>query len=151
MAKKNKNVLKGKKAWKETIRPSHDKAERKLQSKYPNHLVVSTTGMPDFFIIDKKGRIVDLVELKPNRLARNQRASYERMYLSSTQESKIKRLLSWGMPVGIMYYNKIGRKMVYSNVIWLSSKNLKSFCCSTPSQKRFDPDTLKFDQEKLSN
>ena len=105
--------------------------------------------MPEFFIIDKKGRIVDLVELKPNRLARNQRASYERMYLSSTQESKIKRLLSWGMPVGIMYYNKIGRKMVYSNVIWLSSKNLKSFCYSTPWEKRFDPDTLKFDQEKL--
>ena len=145
---KNKSVLNGKKAWKETIRPSHDKAERKLQSKYPNHLVVSTTGMPDFIISTKKDR---MVELKPNRLARNQRASYERMYLSSTQESKIKRLLSWGMPVGIMYYNKIGRKMVYSNVIWLSSKNLKSFCCSTPSQKRFDPDTLKFDQEKLSN
>ena len=148
MAKKNKNVLKGKKAWKETIRPSHDKAERKLQSKYPNHLVVSTTGMPDFIISTKKDR---MVELKPNRLARNQRASYERMYLSSTQESKTKLLLSKGMRVGIMYYNKIGRKMVYSNVIWLSSKNLKSFCCSTPSQKRFDPDTLKFDQEKLSN
>ena len=92
-----------------------------------------------------------LVELKPNRLARNQRASYERMYLKSTQESKNKLLISKGMRVGIMYYNKIGRKMVYSNVIWLSSKNLKSFCCSTPSQKRFDPDTLKFDQEKLSN
>tara|TARA_B100001750_G_scaffold215518_1_gene199559 strand:- start:40 stop:486 length:447 start_codon:yes stop_codon:yes gene_type:complete len=148
MAKKNKNVLKGKKAWKETIRPSHDKAERKLQSKYPNHLVVSTTGMPDFIISTKKDR---MVELKPNRLARNQRASYERMYLSSTQESKTKLLISKGMRVGIMYYNKIGRKMVYSNVIWLSSKNLKSFCCSTPSQKRFDPDTLKFDQEKLSN
>ena len=148
MAKKNKNVLKGKKAWKETIRPSHDKAERKLQSKYPNHLVVSTTGMPDFIISTKKDR---MVELKPNRLARNQRASYERMYLSSTQESKTKLLISKGMRVGIMYYNKIGRKMVYSNVIWLSSKNLKSFCCSTPSQKRSDPDTLKFDQEKLSN
>ena len=148
MAKKNKNVLKGKKAWKETIRPSHDKAERKLQSKYPNHLVVSTTGMPDFIISTKKDR---MVELKPNRLARNQRASYERMYLSSTQESKTKLLISKGMRVGIMYYNKIGRKMVYSNVIWLSSKNLKSFYCSTPSQKRFDPDTLKFDQEKLSN
>ena len=151
MTKKNKNVLKGKKAWKETIRPSHDKAERKLQSKYPNHLVVSTTGMPDFIIIDKKGRIVDLVELKPNRLARNQRASYESMFLSSTQESKNKLLISKGMRVGIMYYNKIGRKMVYSNVIWLSSKNLKSFCYSTPWEKRFDPDTLKFDQEKLSN
>ena len=148
---KNKSVLNGEKAWKETIRPSHDKCERKLQSEYPNHLVISTTGMPDFFIIDKKGRIVDLVELKPNRLARNQRASYERMYLSSTQESKIKRLLSWGMPVVIMYYNKIGRKMVHADVIRHSSKNLKSFCCSTPSQKRFDPDTLKFDQEKLSN
>ena len=148
MAKKNKNVLKGKKAWKETIRPSHDKAERKLQSKYPNHLVVSTTGMPDFIISTKKDR---MVELKPNRLARNQRASYERMYLSSTQESKNKRLLSWGLPDGIRYYNKIGRKMVMQNVIRLSSKNLKSFCYSTPWQKRFDPDTLKFDQEKLSN
>ena len=148
MAKKNKSVLNWKKAWKETIRPSHDKAERKLQSEYPNHLVISTTGMPDFIISTKKDR---MVELKPNRLARNQLASYERMYLSSTQESKIKRLLSWGMPVGIMYYNKIGRKMVHADVIRHSSKNLKSFCCSTPSQKRFDPDTLKFDQEKLSN
>ena len=151
MTKKNKSVLNGKKAWEKTIRPSHDKCERKLQSEYPNHLVVSTTGMPDFFTIDKKGRIVILVELKPNRLARNQRASSERMYLSSTQESKIKRLLSWGMSVGIMYYNKIGRKMVHADVIRLSLKNLKSFCYSTPWQKRLDPDTLKFDQEKLSN
>ena len=148
MAKKNKNVLKGKKAWKETIRPSHDKAERKLQSKYPNHLVVSTTGMPDFIISTKKDR---MVELKPNRLARNQRASYERMYLSSTQESKTKLLISKGMRVGIMYYNKIGRKMVHADVIRHSSKNLKSFCYSTPSQKRFDPDTIKFNQKKLSN
>ena len=151
MTKKNKSVLNGKKAWEKTIRPSHDKCERKLQSEYPNHLVVSTTGMPDFFTIDKKGRIVALVELKPNRLARNQRASYERMYLSSTQESKTKLLISKSMRVGIMYYNKIGRKMVMQNVIRLSSKNLKSFCYSTPWEKRFDPDTLKFDQEKLSN
>ena len=139
---KNKSVLNGKKAWKETIRPSHDKCKRKLQSEYPNHLVVSTTGMPDFIIIDKKHRIVDMVELKPNRLARNQRASSERKYLSSTQESKNKRLLSWGLPVGMMYYNKIGRKMVHADVIRHSSKNLKSFCYSTPWQERIDPDTL---------
>ena len=133
------SVRDGKVAWDKTIRPSHNKCEKKLKREYQNDHVSSTTGMPDF-VIFKKG--IKFVELKPCRLNKNQRASFERMYLSLTQEITILFLLNCGAYVGIRYYIKTEKTFTYSKVIKLSSKNLKSFCYSTPWQERFDPDKL---------
>ena len=133
------SVRDGKKAHDETIGPSHDNCERKLKREYSKHHVTSSKGLPDFVIFNSG---VKFVELKPCRLGKNQRASSERMYLSLTQEIAILFLLKSGAYVGIRYYIKTGKTFTYSKVIKLSSKNLKSFCYSTPWQERIDPDTL---------
>ena len=148
--KKNKKVKKkrrtheqsvrdGKKAHDETIGPSHAECEKKLKREYQNDHVTSTTGMPDFVIFNKGTKFV---ELKPCRLSKNQRASFERMYLSLTQEITILFLLNCGAYVGIRYYIKTEKTFTYSKVIKLSSKNLKRFCLSTPWEERTDPDDL---------
>ena len=140
MRSKDKQASKnGKKAHRETIGPSHDKCEKKLKHEYQNDHVTSTTGMPDFVIFNKGTKFV---ELKPCRLSKNQRASFERMYLSSTQEITILFLLNCGAYVGIRYYIKTEKTFTYSKVIKLSSKNLKRFCLSTPWEERTDPDDL---------
>ena len=133
------SVRDGKVAWDKTIRPSHDKCEKKLKREYQNDHVTSTTGMPDFVIFNKG---IKFVELKPCRLSKNQRASFERMYLSLTQEITILFLLNCGAYVGIRYYIKTGKKFRYSKVIKLTLSTYKSYCFSTPWQQRIDPDTL---------
>ena len=133
------SVRDGKEAWRKTIRPSHDKCGKKLKREYQNDHVTSTTGMPDFVIFNKGTKFV---ELKPCRLSKNQRASFERMYLSLTQEITILFLLNCGAYVGIRYYIKTEKTFTYSKVIKLSSKNLKRFCLSTPWEERTDPDDL---------
>ena len=112
---------------------------KKLKREYQNDHVTSTTGMPDFVIFNKGTKFV---ELKPCRLSKNQRASFERMYLSLTQEITILFLLNCGAYVGIRYYIKTEKTFTYSKVIKLSSKNLKRFCLSTPWEERTDPDDL---------
>ena len=150
LVKKNKKVKKkrrtheqsvrdGKKAHDETIGPSHDECEKKLRREYQNDHVTSTTGMPDFVIFNKGTKFV---ELKPCRLSKNQRASFERMYLSLTQEITILFLLNCGAYVGIRYYIKIGKKFRYSKVVKLTLRNYKSYCFSAPWNERFDPDKL---------
>ena len=128
----------GKKAHGETIRPSHDKCEKKLTREHPDHHVTSTKGMPDFVVF----RFAKFIELKPCRLAKNQRASYKSMYLSLTQEITILFLLKCGAYVGVRYYIKTGKKFEYSRIVKLTLKNYKSYCVSTPWQDRTDPDTL---------
>ena len=129
----------GKTAWEETIRPSHDKCEKELKRKYPTYHVTSTEGLSDFILYTADNRFV---ELKPCRLDTNQRASYDRMYLSSIQEKKHKHVIRTGAFVGIKYYNKAGNKFRYSKVIKLTLKNIKGFCLSTHWKKRIDPDEL---------
>ena len=135
------SVRDGKEAWRKTIRPSHDKCEKKLKHEYQNDHVTSTTGMPDFVII-WKNKAPQFTELKPCRLAKNQRASYQSMYLSLTQEQKISWLIKHGMYVSMIYYNKSGKRFQFSREVKLTSKNYKRFCFSTPWEKRIDPDDL---------
>ena len=137
--KSKKASKRGKDAHLYTIGPSHKKCWNVLKRKYPKQLVTSTTGMPDFVIFNKGTKFV---ELKPCRLSKNQRASFERMYLSLTQEITILFLLNCGAYVGIRYYIKTEKTFTYSKVIKLSSKNLKRFCLSTPWEERTDPDDL---------
>ena len=66
MAKKRRRTHKesvrdGKVAWDKTIRPSHDKCEKKLKREYPKHHVTSTKGLPDFVVF----RFAKFIELKP--------------------------------------------------------------------------------------
>ena len=139
MREKDKQASKnGKKAHDETIRPSHDKCHKKLKREYPNHHVTSTLGLPDFVVF----RLAKFIELKPCRLGKNQRASFESMYLSLTQEVTTLFLLKCSAYVGIRYYIKTGKKFRYSKVIKLTLSNYKSYCFSTPWQQRIDPDTL---------
>ena len=133
------SVRDGKIAWRKTIGPSHAKCEKKLKREYQNDHVTSTTGMPDFVIFNKGTKFV---ELKPCRLSKNQRASFERMYLSLTQEITILFLLNCGAYVGIRYYIKTGKKFRYSKVVKLTLRNYKSYCFSTPWNERTDPDKL---------
>ena len=137
--KSKKASKRGKDAHRNTIGPSHKKCGNVLKRKYPKQFVTSTTGMPDFVIFNKGTKFV---ELKPCRLSKNQRASFERMYLSLTQEITILFLLNCGAYVGIRYYIKTEKTFTYSKVIKLSSKNLKRFCLSTPWEERTDPDDL---------
>nr|AIF03312.1 hypothetical protein [uncultured marine thaumarchaeote KM3_163_G06] len=144
MREKDKQASKnGKKAHRETIGPSHDKCEDVLRHKFPTYHVTSTKGLPDF-VLFKIAKFIELmlIELKPCRLGKNQRPSSERMYLSLTQEITILFLLKCGAYVGIVYYIKAGKKFRYSNVVKLTLKNYKSYCFSTPWEKRTDPDTL---------
>ena len=80
--------------------------------------------------------------MKPCRLAKNQRASYQSMYLSQTQERKNSWLIKHGMHVSMIYYSKSGKRFRFSREVKLTSKNYKSFCFSTPWEKRIDPDDL---------
>ena len=139
--KSKKASKRGKDAHRNTIGPSHKKCGNVLKRKYPKQLVTSTTGMPDFVII-WRNKAPQLVELKPCRLAKNQRASYKSMYLSQTQEQKNSWLIKHGMHVSMIYYNKSGKRFRFSREVKLTSKNYKSFCFSTPWEKRIDPDDL---------
>ena len=139
--KSKKASKRGKDAHLYTIGPSHKKCWNVLKRKYPKQLVTSTTGMPDFVII-RKNKAPQFTELKPCRLAKNQRASYKSMYLSQTQERKISWLIKHGMYVSMIYYNKSGKRFRFSREVKLTSKNYKSFCFSTPWEKRIDPDDL---------
>ena len=121
-----------------TIIPSHKKCASLLRHKFPKHLVAAPIGLPDFVVT----KTAKFIELKPCRLAENQRASYKSMYLNPNQEKAISDLIKDGAYVGIMYYNKTGKKFRYTNVVKLTPKNLKRFCFSTRWEKRTDPDEL---------
>ena len=142
-SKKNQASENGKKAHRETIGPSHDNCEDMLRHKFPTYHVTSTKGLPDF-VLFKIGKPIEVmhIELKPCRLDKNQRVGSERMYLSLTQEIKNLYLLKCSAYAGIVYYIKTGKKFRYSNVVKLTLKNYKSYCLSTPWEKRIDPDTL---------
>jgi hypothetical protein len=125
-----------------TIIPSHKKCGYLLKRKFPKHLVASPIGLPDFVLSPRSPKTTKFIELKPCRLAKNQRASYKSMYLNPNQEKAISGLIKGGAYVGIIYYNKTGEKFRYTDVVKLTSKNLKRFCFSTDWEKRTDPDKL---------
>ena len=132
--------ISGKKAWRKTIRPSHDEYEKKLKRQFKNQLVKQPTGLPDFIVHSKNTRFD---ELKPNRYENGSLAAAKGRYLNKNQENTVKRLLDEGVTqIYIVYYNQKRNKKFTFKEKKLEKKNYREFCCSTHKSKRFNVDDL---------
>ena len=138
--KSSKGRKRGKKAWRNTIIPSHSEYEKILKKKFKSKLVRHPTGLPDFLIHSKNTRFD---ELKPNRFANGSLAGPELRYLNENQENTVKRLLDEGVTqIYIVYYNQKRNKKFTFKEKKLEKNNYLEFCISTHTSERFNVDDL---------
>jgi len=102
---KNGQRIAGKRAQRETIKPSQKNYAKKLQKRYPESIVLQGAGVPDIIVVTKN---VKLYEIKPTN---------GKIILNQNQNSMIKNLLSKGTKnIFMVYYKKDKNKFKYSEV-----------------------------------
>lgn len=114
----------GKKAWKETIRPTEygyiDELVKTHKAK--QNEVFHHEGLPDLMVITESGKL-RFYEIKPSK------APAERRLLNPNQNRTIRNLLRNKMveEVNIVWYVKGGKKPVYTRIEKITPSNIDDY------------------------
>lgn len=124
--KHRKSQQAGRKAWRETIRPSEYGYINELikTQKIKKKNVFHHEGIPDLMVITKE-RKIKFYEIKPKR------GSLKRQMLNSRQVETIRELLKHEFieEVSLVRYEKREGKIVYDPPVKLTRANIKQYSC----------------------
>lgn len=114
----------GRKAWKETIRPSeYGYIDELVKTKKINrNYIFHHEGIPDLMVITNQGKL-RFYEMKPKR------GSLKRQMLNPAQVETIKKLLKNEQveEISLVRYEKQGKEITYDPPIKLTEANIKQY------------------------